>query len=261
MLDQYQEAAGFYDHVGSHKNRRDVQFFVDQALEAGSPVLEIGCGTGRVLVPTAKVGIEIWGLDASAAMLAECNRTLAAETPEVRSRVRLQEGDMRNFDLEEKFRLVTLPFRPFQHLLTIEDQLACLSTIHRHLEPGGKLILDLFNPSLRFLTDDSTLGRERNIEPEFLMPDGRKVRRSDRIVKRDLFKQIQDVELIYNVIHPDGREERHVHAFPMRYFFPYEAEHLLARAGFKIESLFSDYEQHPYGSTYPGELIFIATKN
>jgi len=47
----------------------------------------------------------------------------------------------------------------------------------------------------------------------------------------------------------------------MRYFFPYEAEHLLARAGFKIESLFSDYEQHPYGSTYPGELIFIATKN
>ncbi len=80
------------------------------------------------------------------------------------------------------------------------------------------------------------------------------------MVKRDVFKQYQDVELIYNVTHPDGRAERLVHAFPMRYFFRYEVEHLLARCGFEVETLYADYDKSPYGSKYPGELIFVAKK-
>jgi len=104
------------------------------------------------------------------------------------------------------------------------------------------------------------LGVERSPEPEFVTPDGRRVQRRDRIVKRDLASQVQDVELIYDVTHPDGRTGRHVHAFPMRYLFRYEAEHLLARAGFKLESLYADYDKSHFGSKYPGELIFFATK-
>ena len=92
------------------------------------------------------------------------------------------------------------------------------------------------------------------------MPDGRRVQRRSRVVKRDVFKQYQDVELIYYATHPDGDTERTVHAFPMRYLFRYEVEHLLARCGFEVEALYADYDQSPCGSKYPGELIFVAKK-
>jgi hypothetical protein len=164
---------------------------------------------------------------------------------------------MRDFDLGRRFNLVTTPFRPFQHLTTVDDQTACLSSIRRHLVPGGRLVLDIFNPSLESLTGVN-LGEELGEEPPFTMPDGRRVVRRHRTVSRDLFNQTNQVELIYYVTHPDGREERLVHAFPMRYLFRFEAEHLLVRCGFEVEHLYADFEKHPYGSTYPGELIFVA---
>ena len=80
------------------------------------------------------------------------------------------------------------------------------------------------------------------------------------MLERDLFKQINHVELIYYVTHPGGREERLVHAFPMRYLFRFEAEHLLARSGFAVLHVYADFEKNPYGSLYPGELIMIAQK-
>ncbi len=85
------------------------------------------------------------------------------------------------------------------------------------------------------------------------------VRRS-KIVARDYFNQVNQVELIYYVTHPDGHQERLVHAFPMRYLFRFEAEHLLARSGFTVEALYAGYDKSPYGSTYPGDLIFVARK-
>ena len=135
---------------------------------------------------------------------------------------------MTAFDLGKQFALVTMPFRPFQHLLTVDDQLACLTAIHRHLRTGGRLILDLFNPSLDYLVN-RPIGVELPEGPPFTMPDGRHVVRTFRIVAQDRFTQVNDIELIYNVTN-NGRSERHVHAFRMRYLFRYEAEHLLARA-------------------------------
>ncbi|HKS95839.1 MAG TPA: class I SAM-dependent methyltransferase [Terriglobia bacterium] len=263
--DEYRRAAEFYDYVVPYRERRDVAFFVEIARDSGGPVLEIGCGTGRVLIPTARAGVEIVGLDASPAMLSRCREKLAAEREEVRSRVKLVEADMRDFDVAPAmgapapFALVTIPFRPFQHLYTVDDQLACLASIHRHLRPGGKLVLDVFNPSLPLLvgpTAANLLGEE----PEFTLPDGRRVRRSLRIVNRDLFNQVNDSEMTYHVTHADGREEQQVHPLRMRYLFRFEVEHLLARSGFGVENLYADYDRSPYGSKYPGELIFVATK-
>jgi SAM-dependent methyltransferase len=256
---EYGFTAEFYDHVAPYRERRDVAFFVEMAHSAGGPVLEIGCGTGRILIPVARSGIEIAGLDLSPHMLAVCRQSLAQEPAEVQARVQLVEGDMRDFDLGRKFALTTLPFRPFQHLTTVEDQLACLRTIHRHLTPDGKLVLDLFNPSIPLLADPAR-SEEFGDEPEFTMPDGRRVLRRARITARDYFNQVQDTELIYYVTLPDGRVERLVHSFPMRYLFRFEAEHLLARCGFEIVTLFADYDRSPYGSKYPGELIFVARK-
>jgi SAM-dependent methyltransferase len=257
--DEYESVADLYDYVAPYRERQDVAFFVEAARESGGPVLEVGCGTGRVLIPTARAGIEITGLDLSPHMLAVCRERLKAEPEEVRARVRLVEGDMRQFDLGQTFRLVTLPFRPFQHLTTVEDQLACLGCLRRALAEDGRLILDIFNPMLEALVR-TNFGEEISEEPEFSMPDGRKVIRRHKIVSRDEPNQVNYVELIYYVTHPDGRQERLVQAFPMRYLFRFEAEHLLARAGFKVENLYADYDKSPFGSKHPGELIFIAEK-
>jgi SAM-dependent methyltransferase len=255
--DEYALIADLYDHVVPYRERPDVEFFVDAAVEAGGPVLEIGCGTGRVLIPTAGAGVDIVGLDLSPHMLAVCRQRLRLEQEPVQSRVTLIQADMRRFDLARRFALITLPFRPFQHLITVGEQMSCLECIRRHLADDGRLILDLFNPSLDALAGPDN-DEERSEEPEFSMPDGRRVVRRHKVVARDRFTQVNRIELLYYVTHPDGRQERLVHGFAMRYLFRFEVEHLLARCGFEVERLYAGFDKSAYGSTYPGELIFVA---
>jgi SAM-dependent methyltransferase len=257
--DEYAFIADLYDHVVPYRDRSDVAFFVEAAQRAGNPVLELGCGTGRVLIPLARAGAEIVGLDLSPRMLDVCRRRLRDEPADVQSRVRLVEADMRRFELGRTFTLATIPFRPFQHLLTVEHQLACLSSIHRHLVAGGTLILDLFNPSLDALANQP-LGEEFGEEPEFQTPDGRRVVRKHKTVAQDRFNQVNAYELVYYVTHADGRQERLVHPFSLRYLFRFETEHLLTRAGFAIEHVYAGYDKSAYGSSYPGELVFVAHK-
>lgn len=264
--DEYSFIAKFYDEVVPYRNRHDVAFFVEMAREAQGPVLEVGCGTGRVLIPTARAGCEILGLDSSPAMLSRCREKLSREPEVPRSKVTLVEGDMRRFQVapqdggEARFALVTLPFRPFQHLLTVADQLACLACIHRHLAPGGRLILDVFNPSLPLLVLKEDAPELALKEPEFKMSDGSKVHRTHRVIGRDFFNQVQSIEMTYHITHPGGTTQDLVHRFRLRYFYRFEMEHLLARAGFETENLYADYDRSPYGSKVPGELIFVARK-
>src|SRR5262245_18947103 len=258
-MDEYASIAELYDYVVPYRTRQDIDFFVERAQASGGPVLELGSGTGRVLIPIARAEVTITGLDLSPNMLEVCQRRLLDEPEAVQSRVTLKQGDMRDFDLSGTFNLVILPFRPFQHLTTVDDQLSCLASIHRHLVQGGELVLDLFNPWLEALVQDN-VGQEFGDEREFTSPDGRRVIRRDKFVSRDYANQINHVELIYYLTHPDGRKERLVHAFPMRYLFRFEAEHLLARSGFAVERVYADYDKSPYGLKYPGELIFVAKK-
>jgi len=255
--DEYAPIADLYDHVAPYRALTDIAFYVDAARESGGPVLELGCGTGRVLIPTARAGMAITGLDLSPAMLDVCRRNVAAEPVEVQSRIQLVSAPMTGFHLGRTFALITIPFRPFQHLLTVEDQLACLACIRRHLIPGGRLVFDLFNPSLDAIVNNP-VGVELAPEPEFTAPNGRRVVRCHRTIAQNRFQQVGQFELIYDVTHPDGRAERLIHAFAMRYLFRFEAEHLLARAGFQVEHLYAGSDKSAYGSRYPGELFFIA---
>jgi len=257
---EYDSFAEYYDHVPVYRARDDVGFYVGLARTADGPVLEVACGSGRVLIPCARAGASMVGLDLSARMIAVCRDRLAREPADVQARVTLHEADMRAFDLGGTFDLITVPFRGFQHLMTVDDQRQALATIRRHLAPAGRFILDLFNPSLPFLGDERWLVQPM-VEPRFEMPDGRSVVRSYRILARDHFEQVQAFEFVLDVTWPDGRTERQVSDFSIRYLFRYEAEHLLAREGFAIEAVHGDYQRHPYGTTdYPGELVFVCRK-
>ncbi len=250
--------AEYYDFLPLVKGRQDLDFYLYYADVAGDPILELGCGTGRILLPIAEAGHWVHGLDFSAQMLARCRKKLEAGPPEVRERVRLIQGNMVDFDLKETFRLITIPFRPFQHLLNVEDQISCLRVALKHLEPSGKIILDLFQTDARRMHDPVHLN-ESEAHPEVTLPDGRKVRLAERTAAFHRAEQMNDVELIYYVTHPDGRKERLVHAFTIRYFFRYEVEHLLQRCGFRVLEVFGKYDRSPLLDDSP-DMLFVAEK-
>jgi SAM-dependent methyltransferase len=250
--------AELYDAIPLYAGRADIEFYSAEARAATGLVLELGCGTGRILIPAARAGAEITGLDLSEKMLDRCRAKLAAEPVGVIERVGLVHSSMVNFSLGREFSLIIIPFRPFQHLLEVSDQLECLDAVRRHLVPGGRLIVDFFqvNPAAM---QDPAWQEEREDMPETLLPDGRKVRRTFRIAAFHRERQVNDVEMFWYVRHPDGRTERIVWRTPLRYFFRYEVEHLLARAGLRLTALYGNFDRSPVQGDSP-EMIFVAEK-
>lgn len=249
----YERAAEFYDYIVPYVERRDVEFYLEEARRAGGEVLELGCGTGRILIPVARNGVRVTGLDSSAGMLARLRAKLAAEPPEVQARVRVIEGDMRSFRLAEHFPLITMPFRSFQHLLEVEDQLACLEAVRQHLAEEGRLVMDVFDPWLEKLVEEKP--SEPMVEAGTQMPDGRRLERVSRVVAHHRDRQVIEVEMTHYLTDGAGRMETVVERFPMRYFYRYEIEHLLARAGLRVEALYCDFDRSPFGARYPADLV------
>ncbi len=234
----------------------DVSFYVECSRRSGGRTLELGCGTGRVLVPTAKAGYDITGFDLSSYMLDKCREKLASQPRQVRQRVKLLQGNMTDFDTGEKHALVTIPFRPLQHLVTVSEQRGCLECARRQLASDGLLVFDVFNPRLDRLFDAKYTVETEDL-PERQLADGRRVRRSSRLAAFHRELQYNDVELVYYIDYPDGRNERLVQAFPMRYFFRYELENLLELCGFSVVDLFGNFDGSPFFGDSP-EMVFVA---
>jgi len=248
--------ADYYDESPVVIGRvQDVAFYCDAAREFGDPVLELGCGTGRVTMALAERGHHVTGLDLSVRMLQRAEEKRAALSVEKRELARLVQGDMTKFDLGEKFRLIIIPFRPFQHLLETQQQVDCLACAHKHLMRGGQLILDVFQTDAERMHDPSC--QRENVVAEYKMPDGRAVQITERIAAFHRAEQRNDVEMIFTVTNSDRKKERLVFAWTLRYFFRHEVEHLLARCGFRVNALYGDFDRSPIEDTSP-EMIFIA---
>ena len=252
----YDNVADFgllYDSVPAYQERTDVGFYVEEARgERG--VLEIGCGTGRVLLPIARSGATITGLDSSTSMLTRCGDRVEEEPVEVRRRISLKQGDVRDFAFPDKFSLVIAPFRIIQHLITTDDQLRCLSAVRRHLQPGGRFIFDVFNPFFALLVQDRSAETEET--PELQLPDGRFLRRSFRIPRVRFVDQVNEAELIYYVRAGDSTQ-RIVQAFEMRWYLRAELDHLLARAGFTVEAVYGGFDRRPLTDDAP-DIVVVA---
>ena len=256
--------ADYYDESPIVRGRLgDVAFYRDAVREFGDPVLELGCGTGRITLALAAAGHRVTGLDISERMLVRCNQKRAGLLTEARERMHLVQGDMTQFDLGEKFRLVIIPFRPMQHLLEIDAQISCLESVRRHLredgrrlgERRGRLILDVFQTDAERMHDPAY--QEEGLVSEYAMPDGRRVRIMERVTAFHRAEQRNDVEMIFYVTDARGKEERLVFAWTLRYFFRYEVEHLLTRCGFRVTAVYGDFDRSPLGDASP-EMIFVA---
>ncbi len=248
--------AELYDHIPLYAQRADIGFYRELCHEAKGPVLELGCGTGRILLPAAADGTEMVGLDLSRSMLARCREKISRQPLAVQKRITLHEGSMTGFNLGRKFPLIIIPFRPFLHLVAVEDQLACLACCREHLLEQGVLAIDFFQVNLNIINDPHR-AEEKEDTPEIDISDGRRLRRCSRIVTIHRAEQYNDVEMIYYLTDAHGKTERIVQAFPFRYFFRYEVEHLLARSGFRVKALYGNFDRSTLADASP-EMIFLA---
>jgi len=249
--------AEFYDYH-AHRSGDDIPFYVDLARAAGGRVLELGCGTGRVLLPVARAGV-----DRSPSMLAVGQRKLSQETEDVQQRVELVRQDICQFRLEDSFSLVIIPFGPFQALHEVEQQLACLHCLHQHLEPGGQLVIDIQNPSLYpLLAEDD----DQPIGGSFDTVEGQYVEWQLQNASVDVWRQIVYEELVYEVRRSTGEIERLAYRDVIRFYYRHELEHLLARTGFALTTLYGDflcteYDSESLDTGYPGDMIAVATRS
>jgi SAM-dependent methyltransferase len=248
--------ADYYDESPLVQRRlQDLAFYREAAREYGDPVLELGCGTGRVTMALAEAGKRVTGLDLSERMLERAVQKRAALRVEPRERVHLMQGDMTQFDLGERFRLVIIPFRAFHHLLELRQQMDCLECARKHLTPGGRLVLDVFQTDAERMHDP--VHHREALVAEYKTQDGREVRISERVKAFHRAEQRNDVEMIFSITHLGGRKERLVFAWTLRYFFRYEVEHLLARCGFRVTALYGNFDRTPLRDESP-EMIFVA---
>ena len=251
------ERALFYDHVATGVEG-DVEFYVAEAVASGSPVLELGCGTGRILIPVVEAGVDVVGLDASADMLAVARAKLARCSPDVQRRAQLVHGDMRDFELAQSFSLVAIPYRAFLHNLVVADQLRTLASVRRHLADHGRLILNVFDPSVRLLAAG------RFSSPTKQHADFRHPSTGNRVTIRedfryDLERQLVEGAFTYDEVDAAGRILATTHApLTLRYVFRYEMEHLLARAGLTVEAVFGNFHRAEFRAG--GEQVWIARR-
>jgi SAM-dependent methyltransferase len=240
----------------------EVEFYLELAREAHAQrlrTLEVTCGTGRITIPLARAGIPIVGLDISPDMLARAREKSAGL-----DNVEWVEGDIRDFDLGEQFGLVSIPVGSFQLLTEVEDQLAALRCIHRHLAAGGRLAFEIENPDIVSIAEWLTSKRGvlvRNPARDYRHPEsGLQVRAwgypeyhpsVQQRIGYGLIEELDEGGAVVNRIWGQP--------MPVRYFHRYEMEHLLARGGLEVEALYGDLRKNPYRGTSP-DLIFVARR-
>ncbi len=253
------EEVQFYD-IAVQDWPGEIEFYlgmVNEIKEKGGSLLELGCGTGRVALRLANVGVSVTGMDLSADMLA-----IGRQKSQTIPNIHWVEGDMKEFELNEHFNLILIPGHSFQFMLTPEDQIASLHCIHRHLADDGKLVIHLNHDDLSWLGDLT-----RGVGTDFqLVGQYQQGLFKDSIHKLnawsyDPITQTASVVTAWETIGENGAligrnetDRKHLHCF-----FRYEMQHLLARTGFQIHALYGDFYKQELSDACP-DMIWVASK-
>ncbi|MBN2464289.1 class I SAM-dependent methyltransferase [candidate division WOR-3 bacterium] len=252
-MSEYNAYSVYYDLLWGDK-QEDVPFYLDMARETGSPVCELACGTGRVVLPLARAGFEVTGIDMSQAMLDKLQAKLDREPREVQARVALRCADMRDYRFSQKFNLVFCAFNSFLHLLTTEDQLACLASVREYLADDGRLALNVFAPLYdRLANKNETLVRT---EPD---PETGRDLVVTNITQRDPANQTMDAFQCVDRIGDDGVVRRYPARFTLCWIHNREMHLLLRLAGYEVAAVYGGYDRKPYDYV-SGVQLFVARK-
>jgi SAM-dependent methyltransferase len=200
----------------------DVSFYVDEALAAGGPVVELGVGTGRIAIPVAAAGVRVIGVDSSAEMLAVCAEE--ATRAGVAERLDLRLGDLRDPPVAERVPLVTCPFRAYLHLGSDDQRIEALTAARSLLKRGGRLVFDVFTPSREDV--EETHGRWLEREP-------------------GIFERA-DWDLDEQTLTLSVRDDTAQSSMTLWWLEPERWHSLLAEAGFAVEACYGWFDRRPY---------------
>ena len=256
-LVSYAHWSQWYDLFYSTESGEEIDFYVQEALAAKGPVLEIGVGTGRIAIPIALRGIEVFGVDMSPDMLGIAEAKASAASPLTGS-LTLTQADMRTLRLEKTdFALVTIPARTLLLATTPEEQADTLCSAARHLRPGGRLVFNLFNPTPDLIFDDSD-------DPVMIgdvtdQTSGKTLRLSaiNRFVPET---QINEATHIVEEVRVGGTTEV-VAELPvrLRYLLPHEVFSMLEETNLQVEAVYGWFDRSPFDEECD-EIIFVASR-
>jgi SAM-dependent methyltransferase len=229
----------------------DVDVHLGFARRFGGPVLELACGTGRLLGPLAQAGFEVTGIDNSRAMLERARQRLE----NLGTQATLVEQRLERLELDGRFRTIVLGLDSFGLLLSREDQLRALRAAKAHAAYDGRLILDVSNGNLRGagempeeLLHDLTLP-----DPDTGRPITKFVLRRPRPAE-----QLDELIFFYDEQDERGYLRRSTVELRLRWFTRFELELLLQTAGWRVEELYGNYDLEPYGPQSERLLIVAA---
>ena len=252
-VNPFDQLARYYDWEHADYDI-DVPLYLDFARRTGGPILELACGSGRLMAPLLELGEEVVGIDSSAPMLERARQFLANGGGSkggagkgggaLLRRATVQQADVRHFRLKRRFQLAIYGLDSFGLLEGIDDQLAALRSIREHLEPGGLLILDVSNGNGRGTepTDELVLQYD-GFDPETGLPLSKWTARST-----DHGEQVDHYTYFYDQVGADGLVRRSVVRLDLRYFGRYELELLLLMAGLEPEMFYGSYDLAPYAA-------------
>ena len=232
--------------------KEDLKFYLSE-IKKSKNTLEIGCGTGRILLPDLEKGYSIEGLDGSKSMLKELRR----KTKEKSFKAKIYFADMKNFKINKKYDLIIVPFRAFLHLNNVADQKKSLVNFNKHLKKEGKLILNFFNPNYeRMVTKHGKM--------EFLsvVKDPVTKNKIKLYANNFYFPSIQALKTTF--IHEEVDKHnllvaKRKYNLKLRYIFRYEFEHLLELTGFKALKLYGDFK-HGKFKDKSREMVWVCEK-
>ena len=229
--------ASLYDHFWSQEDLDDRQFFAELIEHQGGNCLDLGCGTGRTLVPLASAGIDVERLDPAAEMLAICQQKLDAAGLSAP----LHQGRMEELELGRKFHSIIIPGASFQLLTDPADAAGALGRIRQHLEPGGQLLVSLYIPWFE-IVNDVAQGQWRLHKQSVREPDGASVL-CHTCTDIDRHAQLLNVWNRYEIIGADGRiAETELREMQLRYYHQNEFLLLLGSCGFDQVVPYADFQ-------------------
>jgi len=225
----------FYDVVYDNMTSlTDKHFYIGKMVNAGGPVLEIGCGTGRLFTKALEKGADVYGIDQSELMLSKLKEKI-----EEKEHYRVGHADAREYVSDKKYKLIIAPFRVFQHIYSVADQIKFLENVKINLAEGGTFIFDVFNPDLNYIIK----GSEESLQFSGEYSPGKAIRRYHEI-KPDILNQIQHVTFRFEWDEDNEIKQAEFYT-PMRYYFRFELEHLVARSGLRLKNIYGDENESP----------------
>lgn len=247
----YATVARFYDAENRDKDD-DIDLYLELAEEYGGPILDVGCGTGRVMFPLADAGYEVYGIDSEQAMLDRLVHHLSLQ-PDLRDHVHPIHGDLLTYEMDRIYKLTLVSYNGLMHFHEQETQIKLLKQLRKWTDDEGLLVLDLPNAGEVFATQDT---EALIMERTFLEPETGHMVMQQSVSYLDRTDQLLRVTWIYDEITADGTIKRTYAPLILYYYFYNEVRLLLAEAGFQVAGVYGDTQLGPYEDGCERMVIF-----